>query len=226
MRLTLLPLGFVALALGIAGHAFGSPPRDVADAALGFAAACAAAVALARHGAGASTLRGKRNTAPMRVIGAGLCPACSRPLPRGLKQCPFCNPIFTPGLRIEETAEVGNVPRELIPMPGLALAEKLRTEARARGYLHVVQGESRGQSLLLTTSAVTIGRGLDNTLVLKDAAVSERHAELRPSREGFVVRDLESRNGTFVNEARADKAGLHAGDIIRLGATLIFVSFD
>jgi hypothetical protein len=224
MRRILLPVGLAALALGVSGHALGAPPRGMADAALGFAAACAAAGVLARRGAGAPERR--RNTAPMRALAGALCPACSRPMLRGLKQCPFCNPIFTPGFRIEETAEIGHVSREPTTVPGLAVAERLRTEARAKGYLHVVQGESRGQSLLLTTSAVTIGRGVDNTLVLQDGAVSERHAELRPSREGFAIRDLESRNGTFVNEARVTKAELAAGDVIRLGATLVFVNFD
>jgi hypothetical protein len=59
-----------------------------------------------------------------------------------------------------------------------------------------VQGESR------TTSARPRRRGIDNTFVLK-GAVSERHAELRPSRLGFAIRDLESKNGMLVNEARA-----------------------
>ncbi|HEU5315493.1 MAG TPA: DUF3662 and FHA domain-containing protein [Chloroflexota bacterium] len=71
---------------------------------------------------------------------------------------------------------------------------------------------------------VTIGRGLDNDIVLDDASVSRHHAEL--TREGgrAQVRDLGSRNGTWVNAARVNVASVNAGDELAFGAVQLEVT--
>jgi hypothetical protein len=226
MRLLLFVLGLAALSLGLAhlAGAIALLSPGLAHAALGFGVACVLAGAVGGGALGEAPRR--QITATMTAFSAPLCPTCSRPLLRGLKICAFCNPVFTPGGTVEQTREARPLPSHPLAVPGLAVAEKLRTEARACGYLHVVRGGSRGQSLLLTTSVVTIGRGVDNTFVLKDDSVSERHAELRPAKDGFLLRDLESTNGTFVNEQRITKQALRCGDVVRLGETLIFVKVD
>jgi hypothetical protein len=70
----------------------------------------------------------------------------------------------------------------------------------------------------------TVGRGLDNDIVLDDASVSRHHAEL--TREGgrLEVRDLGSRNGTWLNAARVDVADVGAGDEIAFGAVQLEVT--
>jgi hypothetical protein len=76
----------------------------------------------------------------------------------------------------------------------------------------------------LTGGRVTIGRGLDNDVVLDDASVSRNHAEL--TREGgrMQIRDLGSRNGTWLNAARVTVASVSAGDELAFGAVQLEVT--
>ena len=68
---------------------------------------------------------------------------------------------------------------------------------------------------------VTIGKGTDNDLVIgSDATVSRLHAVMERYGAGWCLRDLGSRNGTYVNGERILRERvLHAGDEIRVGAT-------
>ena len=75
----------------------------------------------------------------------------------------------------------------------------------------------------LDRSVINIGRRLDNHIVIDDPRVSRAHAQLRIVRERFVLFDLNSSGGTFVNGQRAELSVLYPGDVISLaGVTLIF----
>ena len=75
----------------------------------------------------------------------------------------------------------------------------------------------------LTVPVVNIGRRLDNTLVIDDPRVSRNHAQLRAIKGRFVLFDLNSTGGTFVNGQRANQTVLYPGDVISLaGVALIF----
>ncbi|MHB6910426.1 FHA domain-containing protein [Streptomyces sp. DB-54] len=62
-----------------------------------------------------------------------------------------------------------------------------------------------------------IGRAPDNDLVVDDLAVSRRHAELRAGPDGYVLADLGSHNGTYLNGAPVRLAPVRPGDIIGIG---------
>jgi len=66
-------------------------------------------------------------------------------------------------------------------------------------------------------SILTIGRLPDNAVVLDDAGVSGHHACIIRDGEHFVVEDLQSTNGTFVNDRRVARHALQHGDAIRIG---------
>ena len=75
----------------------------------------------------------------------------------------------------------------------------------------------------LTQAVVNIGRRLDNTLVVDDPRVSRNHAQLRAIKGRYVLFDLNSTGGTFVNGQRANQTVLYPGDVISLaGVSLIF----
>jgi len=75
----------------------------------------------------------------------------------------------------------------------------------------------------LMQPVVNIGRRLDNQLIIDDPRVSRNHAQLRSIKGRFVVFDLNSTGGTFVNGQRASQSVLYPGDVISLaGVTLIF----
>jgi hypothetical protein len=68
----------------------------------------------------------------------------------------------------------------------------------------------------------TIGRESSNTVVLKDASISAKHAVLTRTPEGWAILDLASRNGTFVNgEPVKDRRLLADNDIVRLGKLIL-----
>jgi ABC-type multidrug transport system ATPase subunit len=70
----------------------------------------------------------------------------------------------------------------------------------------------------IQSKVTTIGRRPDNDIVINDLGVSKQHAELRLSQTGrYVIIDLGSHNGTFVNGARVHEAELSENDIIAIG---------
>jgi pSer/pThr/pTyr-binding forkhead associated (FHA) protein len=84
------------------------------------------------------------------------------------------------------------------------------------------EGRVLKETAVSHTAAVTIGRLPDNTIVIDNSAVSSRH--VRIAREGpqFVVEDLESTNGTFVNGEKVSKRALRHGDTILVGKHKLF----
>ena len=75
----------------------------------------------------------------------------------------------------------------------------------------------------LNKSVVNIGRRLENQLVIDDPRVSRNHAQLRAIKGRFVLFDLNSTGGTFVNGQRTSQTVLYPGDVISLaGVALIF----
>ena len=71
--------------------------------------------------------------------------------------------------------------------------------------------------------AVQLGRVADNDIVLPDPNVSRVHARVMRRGDSFVITDLDSTNGTWVNEERVSEAELADNDVVRLGsARLIF----
>jgi hypothetical protein len=79
------------------------------------------------------------------------------------------------------------------------------------------------QIVPLNRSVINIGRRLDNHVVIDDPRVSRTHAQLRIVKDRFVLFDLNSSGGTFVNGQRTNQSVLYPGDVISLaGVTLIF----
>ncbi len=65
--------------------------------------------------------------------------------------------------------------------------------------------------------SVTIGRSTDVDISVPNTRVSRLHAEIRLWDGDFVIKDLKSRNGTFINDSRIDVAVLKPGDVIQVG---------
>jgi two-component system NtrC family sensor kinase len=94
--------------------------------------------------------------------------------------------------------------------------------------LFVIQGFNRGARFDFDgeDGAVSIGREAGNLVKLDDHEVSRRHAEIRKVGEAFIVGDLKSSNGTFLNEAKVERAELSSGDRLRIGRSVLLFSGD
>ena len=99
------------------------------------------------------------------------------------------------------------------------LAEPLREPDPRRGTAKL---RINGRTALLGSSGATLGRSRDCEVVLDDANVSRKHAEVRPSGGSWIVRDLGSTNGIKVNGRRVDPnrpQSIKPGDVIELGTS-------
>ncbi|NOZ13474.1 MAG: FHA domain-containing protein [Acidobacteria bacterium] len=64
---------------------------------------------------------------------------------------------------------------------------------------------------------VTIGRSKENVLTLRGMGISRRHAVVYQSDKRIFVRDLDSKNGTYVNQKRIAETEIHPGDLLEIG---------
>ncbi|WP_276319995.1 FHA domain-containing protein [Haloactinopolyspora alba] len=101
----------------------------------------------------------------------------------------------------------------------LATADQAAVDALPAGsaLLVVLRGPNAGSRFLLDTDVVSAGRHPDSDIFLDDVTVSRRHAEFRRMPGGFVVSDVGSLNGTYVNRDRIDEVVLNNGDEVQIG---------
>lgn len=87
------------------------------------------------------------------------------------------------------------------------------------GQLTIVAGTPMGAMFPLTNPEYLVGRHRDNSIQLMDVGVSSYHARIYRGPDGYVVEDLKSRNGVWLNGNRVFHAVLKKGDRLRLGST-------
>jgi hypothetical protein len=100
------------------------------------------------------------------------------------------------------------------PAPDSGSAEALPPGS---ALLVVKRGPNAGSRFLLDAEVTTAGRHPESDIFLDDVTVSRRHAEFAREGGGFVVRDVGSLNGTYLNRERIDAAGLSGGDEVQIG---------
>jgi len=76
----------------------------------------------------------------------------------------------------------------------------------------------------LVKEATTLGRSLENDVMIQNEAVSRRHARIIYQESQFVIHDLNSTGGVYVNGEKVDRIALFSGDIIMLASEeLVFM---
>ena len=82
-----------------------------------------------------------------------------------------------------------------------------------------------GRIIELNQSVINIGRKASNHIIISDPRVSRVHAQLRRIKEEYMVFDVDSAGGTFINSERIQSHVLRPGDVISLaGYTMIFTT--
>lgn len=86
------------------------------------------------------------------------------------------------------------------------------------------RGPQPNQQFDLTRDTITIGRDITNDIVINDPEVSRHHSRLTRTMTGYMLEDLRSTNGSFVNRQRiTGPVQLNSGDILGLGETVTLV---
>ena len=85
------------------------------------------------------------------------------------------------------------------------------------GWIVAQSGNHRGMDFRLFEGKNVVGTAANCDIVVTDAYLSARHCTIRYDNGNFVIIDLDSRNGTFVNQKRISKEDLIDNDTIRLG---------
>ncbi len=151
------------------------------------------------------------------------CTECGHENPDTARFCAQCgHRLVSPERPAEVTSTVnfgGPDRQEIEAESQLSAAEEAAVEALPKGsaLLVVQRGPSAGSRFLLDTDEVSAGRHPDSDIFLDDVTVSRRHAVFRRTSDGYLVADVGSLNGTYVNRDRIDEVLLSGGDEVQIG---------
>ncbi|QIZ38908.1 glycogen accumulation regulator GarA [Saccharopolyspora sp. ASAGF58] len=137
------------------------------------------------------------------------------------EQSPETTSVFRPFLSEPESTESAS------PEPAAASASASGVDALPAGsaLLVVKRGPNAGSRFLLDRETTSAGRHPDSDIFLDDVTVSRRHAEFRREGNDFVVVDVGSLNGTYVNREPVDTSVLANGDEVQIGKfRLVFLT--
>jgi hypothetical protein len=139
------------------------------------------------------------------------CPECGFQNPEAANYCSKCGALL-------HTPESGEQTEQFSPQVREELLESLG-ELRLEGPALVVRsgGGRTGETFAPQGDRTTIGRSPDCGVFLDDVTVSRRHAALVQRNGRWVIEDLGSLNGTFVNRRRVESAELEDGDELQIG---------
>ncbi len=147
--------------------------------------------------------------------GSRFCARCGAALTRaggGEGQVDSTSTISLAALEGALEAEPAAPPAETSPDGGA-----LEALPSGSALLVVKRGPNAGSRFLLDGDVTTAGRHPESDIFLDDVTVSRRHAEFVREGSGFLVRDVGSLNGTYLNRERIDAAGLAGGDEVQIG---------
>jgi hypothetical protein len=145
------------------------------------------------------------------------CNQCGHRNPQGSRFCSSC------GASLETRGEDHTATLQAIDTGGTDAVDAAARPAPADlpeggGVLIVKRGPGSGSRFVLEGTVTSAGRHPESDIFLDDITVSRRHVELERTGDGYVVRDVGSLNGTYVNRERIEEAVLRDGDELQIGA--------
>jgi pSer/pThr/pTyr-binding forkhead associated (FHA) protein len=132
--------------------------------------------------------------------GSNFCSSCGAPLEQRDDRTITFQPVDATGETADEEVSVA-----------------LDEVPEGTGVLVVKRGPNAGSRFLLDADVTTAGRHPDSDIFLDDITVSRRHVELVRSGTGYLVRDVGSLNGTYLNRERIDESAIANGDELQIG---------
>jgi pSer/pThr/pTyr-binding forkhead associated (FHA) protein len=143
------------------------------------------------------------------------CNQCGHRNPAGANFCSSCGAALAhhgedTTITFMPLDQGGEVAEEEVHVPLEELTEGL-------GMLVVRRGPNAGSRFLLDNPVTRAGRHPDSDIFLDDITVSRRHAEIIRGDDGYVLKDVGSLNGTYLNRERIEEAALGNGDEVQIG---------
>jgi hypothetical protein len=163
---------------------------------------------------------------PIRTSGFWLwkkkfCSQCGEQLDKTWDACPHC-------AQAAAAQAAANVPKAPMKTQAIAIGgggggggagANPFSGMQMIGWIVPLQGPQRGELFTLGSQTV-VGKDPGCTLVLQDSFMSSRHAEIKVEAGSWILKDMGSTNGTYVNDKRVDKQELVDNDFIKFGQFL------
>lgn len=143
------------------------------------------------------------------------CNNCGHRNPPDANFCSSCGAVLTPAnsdttVTLHPADPQGEAGEE-------ELTVTLPERPSGAGILIVKRGPNAGARFVLEAAVTRAGRHPESDIFLDDITVSRRHAEFVRRDSEYVVRDIGSLNGTYVNRERIDESVLSSGDEVQIG---------
>jgi pSer/pThr/pTyr-binding forkhead associated (FHA) protein len=137
-------------------------------------------------------------------------------------QCPYCQPTGYQRETVAANLKKTVIETETAPQAGggagrrtVLISEKRK--APVLGWLVAMSGDQKGEDFRVREGKNVLGSGVDAQVIIRDDTVSAQHASLRYDDGQFFLTDLDSSNGTYINEKRIAREELKDNDIVRVG---------
>jgi pSer/pThr/pTyr-binding forkhead associated (FHA) protein len=146
------------------------------------------------------------------------CNQCGHRNPTGSNFCSSCGAPLDASVRDDRTITFHAVdPLQESVLPDDDIVVHLDEVPVDTGVLLVRTGPDAGLQVPLTAPVTRAGRHPASEIFLDDITVSRRHVEVSRTPSGYVVTDVGSLNGTYLNRERIDRAMLSNGDELQIG---------
>ena len=140
-----------------------------------------------------------------------VCPSCAAEIQPNMRFCAECGTKLDHGQSTVSFAPSFGEEAEKSVASGGGSGEAALIE------LDQVEGTAGRRMHDIDEDIVTVGRGQESSIFLDDVTVSRKHAEVVRGERGYLIRDVGSLNGTYVNRVRVDSVDLRNGDEIQVG---------
>jgi pSer/pThr/pTyr-binding forkhead associated (FHA) protein len=136
--------------------------------------------------------------------------------------CPNCQNTGYAGTGLGKT-RIENAPAASVAAPPSSIRKTVllsqKYKAPIVGWLVALDGQQKGEDFRVRDCQNTIGSDANCDIVLTDSTISAKHASLRYKEGKFILTDLDSTNGSYLNEDRESIAreDLKDNDIVRFG---------
>lgn len=106
-----------------------------------------------------------------------------------------------------------------------AVITEIQNSAGEKAMILIARGPNKGSRFLVTAEGVSVGRSASSSIFLDDITVSRTHATITKEGNSFVLKDVGSLNGTYIDNVVVTEHVLVSGDEFQIGKFhLLFVS--